>query len=63
MVIDERDTLFRTIPTKDRHASETKACGADDTVGTIRTVLCFFLSRTRYVKPQSNSLHNTYLLH
>lgn len=45
MVVDERDTFFRTIAPKDGHASKTEPCRADDTVGTIRTVLCFFLAR------------------
>jgi hypothetical protein len=35
MIINERDTFFRTIAPKDGHASKTKPCRADDTVGTI----------------------------
>lgn len=64
VVINEWHALFRIIAPKDRHASKTEARGADNAMGAIRTVLCFFLSSTRIVKTQSHiTFHKTYLLH
>jgi len=59
VIINERDTFFRTITPKDRYTSKTETCRADDAVGTIRAVLCFFLSSTKHMKKQSVSNFST----
>jgi hypothetical protein len=45
MVIDERDSLFRSVTTQNRYASQTETSGANNFLRPIRSIFCFFLEQ------------------